>query len=232
MADDKIRIDIVQIKRGLKENLIRVLRGSLRPKDGEPIFELDTGKLKFGDGEHDYVDLEYFKTGDVEVADALNGQTLIYNAELDRWEAKNIADNQSIVFGQNGLKIAGYTGEAAQYGAAPVSTNGGIAWQQLPSDAQLAARLEEAAALVRQAGDYKAEAIAACQDAERAQAQTEQVRDLTIAMLNKKFWYGTQAEYIENVLNQNKLTEGTIYFIYDYDYDTFPDDTFVNINDD
>ena len=225
---DIIRIDVVQLKRGYKDNLIRVLQGALKPKDGEPIFEIDTGKLKFGDGIHDYIDLEYFKTGDVEVANALDGQILVYNATEDKWEPKNFVDGVTIEYGQSGLQIAGYTGEIDQQGAAPVSNNGGITWQQLLTDTQLETKLAEADELVRQAGQYKAQAIAAAQDASMARQQTEQIRDLFMDTLNKKFWYGTQAQYMEEVIAQDNLTEGTIYFIYDFDYDTFPEENLID----
>ena len=46
--------------------------------------------------------------------------------------------------------------------------------------------------------------------------------DATAALLGKKFWVGTQDEYITNVIGKGQLTEGTIYFVYDYDFNTFP----------
>ena len=79
-----MRIEVVQLKRGNRAALEAVLRGERKPADGEPIFEIDTGKLKFGDGQHNYVDLEYFRTGDVEIAWSLDGQILIYNEALDK----------------------------------------------------------------------------------------------------------------------------------------------------
>ena len=79
-----MRIEVVQLKRGNRAALEAVLRGERKPADGEPIFEIDTGKLKFGDGQRDYIDLEYFRTGDVEIAGSLDGQILIYNEALDK----------------------------------------------------------------------------------------------------------------------------------------------------
>ena len=79
-----MRIEVVQLKRGNRAALEAVLRGERKPADGEPIFEIDTGKLKFGDGQHDYIDLEYFRTGGVEIAGSLDGQILIYNESLDK----------------------------------------------------------------------------------------------------------------------------------------------------
>ena len=79
-----MRIEVIQLKRGEKKALEAVLRGERKPADGEPIFETNTGKLKFGDGQQDYIDLEYFRTGDVEIAGSLDGQILIYNESLDK----------------------------------------------------------------------------------------------------------------------------------------------------
>ena len=60
-------IQKIQLKRGTKNVLDLVLKNSNRPASGEPIYELDTGKLKIGDGIHDYADLAYF------------GKKLVYN---------------------------------------------------------------------------------------------------------------------------------------------------------
>ena len=79
-----MRIEVIQLKRGEKKALEAVLRGERKPADGEPIFETDTGKLKFGDGQRDYIKLEYFKAKDIEIAGSLDRQILIYNESLDR----------------------------------------------------------------------------------------------------------------------------------------------------
>lgn len=55
-------IQKIQLKRGTKNVLELVLKNSNRPASGEPIYELDTGKLKIGDGIHDYADLAYFRS--------------------------------------------------------------------------------------------------------------------------------------------------------------------------
>ena len=60
-------IQKIQLKRGAKNILELVLKNSNRPASGEPIYELDTGRLKIGDGIHDYIDLAYF------------GKKLVYN---------------------------------------------------------------------------------------------------------------------------------------------------------
>ena len=66
-------IQKIQLKRGAKNVLDLVLKNSNRPASGEPIYELDTGKLKIGDGIHDYADLAYF----VSIAST---QKLVYNS--------------------------------------------------------------------------------------------------------------------------------------------------------
>ena len=74
-----MRIEVIQLKRGEKKALEAVLRGERKPADGEPIFETNTGRLKFGDGQHNYDELEYFKAKDIEIVGSLDGQILIYN---------------------------------------------------------------------------------------------------------------------------------------------------------
>ena len=60
-------IQKIQLKRGTKKVLDLVLKDSNRPASGEPIYELDTGRLKIGDGINDYAKLAYF------------GKKLVYN---------------------------------------------------------------------------------------------------------------------------------------------------------
>lgn len=75
-------IQKIQFKRGLKVNLENLLVGDNKPTVAEPIYELDTGKLKLGDGIHDYKDLPYLSgdASDIVVQDPLDGQTLLYDA--------------------------------------------------------------------------------------------------------------------------------------------------------
>ena len=79
-----MRIEVIQLKRGNKDTLEAVLCGERKPADGEPIFEIDTGKLKFGDGQRDYKDLDYFGAHNIEITGSLDGQILIYNESLDK----------------------------------------------------------------------------------------------------------------------------------------------------
>ena len=219
-----MRIEVVQLKRGNRDALEAVLRGERKPADGEPIFEIDTGKLKFGDGQHNYIDLEYFRTGDVEIAGSLDGQILIYNESLDKWEPKNLADNQSIEYTQDGLRIAGFGPD--KQGASPVvnvvDNKGEIVWKQAITDETLDAKVNLAKEAATSAGQSAANALRDAGLAKQYAEQAEQFRDLTAQLLGDKFWFGTRAEYETEIIGQHQLKEGTIYFIRDYDWENFP----------
>lgn len=62
MADNTIKL--LQLKRGNKEALERMLVDDNKPKSGEPIWEIDTNKLKMGNGVDNYIDLPYISSGD------------------------------------------------------------------------------------------------------------------------------------------------------------------------
>lgn len=219
-----MRIEVIQLKRGIKEALEAVLRGERKPADGEPIFEIDTGKLKFGDGQHNYDELEYFKAKDIEIAGSLDGQILIYNESSGKWEPKNLADNQSIEYTQEGLRIAGFGPD--KKGASPVvnvvDNKGEIVWKQAITDETLDAKVNLANEAAYSAGQSAANALQAMNDAQKYAGQAEQFRDLTAQLLNDKFWFGTRAEYETEIIGQHQLKEGTIYFIRDYDWENFP----------
>ena len=215
-----MRIEVIQLKRGNKAALEAVLRGERKPADGEPIFEIDTGKLKFGDGQHNYVDLEYFRTGDVEIAGSLDGQILIYNESLDKWEPKAFTDDKSIEYSDDGLKIVGFGPD--KQGAGPIVNDGRIIWKQAITDETLDAKVNIANEAAYSAGQSAANALRDAGLAQQAAGQAEQFRDLTAQLLGDKFWFGTRAEYETEIIGQNQLKEGTIYFIRDYDWDNFP----------
>lgn len=59
------KITSIQFKRGTKQALTAILQGSSKPLKGEPIWEIDTNRLKIGDGENDYSSLPY-ATGEAE----------------------------------------------------------------------------------------------------------------------------------------------------------------------
>ena len=180
-----MRIGVIQLKRGNKEALEAVLRGERKPADGEPIFETDTGKLKFGDGQQDYIDLEYFKAKDIEIAGSLDGQILIYNESSDKWEPKAFADDKSIEYSDGGLQIAGF-GEDKQ-GAGPVVNDGRIIWKQAITDETLDAKVNLAEEAANRAGQHEATALKAVDAAQKAAGQAEQFRDLTAQLLGDKF---------------------------------------------
>ena len=46
-----IEISTIQLKRGNRDDLNRVLRGDKKPARGEPIWEIDYMTMKIGDGE-------------------------------------------------------------------------------------------------------------------------------------------------------------------------------------
>ena len=219
-----MRIEVIQLKRGEKKALEAVLRGERKPADGEPIFEIDTGKLKFGDGQQDYIDLEYFKAKDIEIAGSLDGQILIYNESSGKWEPKKLADNQSIEYTQDGLRIAGFGTD--KQGASPVvnvvNNKGEIVWKQAITDETLDAKVAIANEAMTHAEQFKDTALHAAGLAQQAAGQAEQFRDLTAQLLGDKFWFGTRAEYETEIIGQHQLKEGTIYFIRDYDWDNFP----------
>lgn len=52
-------ISTIQVKRGTKAALEKVLRGDSKPLSGELIYETDTNKIKVGDGVNDYVSMPY-----------------------------------------------------------------------------------------------------------------------------------------------------------------------------
>ena len=219
-----MRIEVIQLKRGNKETLEAVLRGERKPADGEPIFEIDTGKLKFGDGQRDYKDLGYFGADNIEITGSLDGQILIYNKSLDKWEPKNLADNQSIEYSDGGLQIAGF-GKDKQ-GASPVvnvvDDKGEIVWKQAITDETLDAKVNLANEAATRAGQSAANALRDAGLAQQYAGQAEQARNATISLLNDKFWFGTRAEYETEIIGQHQLKEGTIYFIRDYDWENFP----------
>ena len=180
-----MRIEVIQLKRGNKVALEAVLRGERKPADGEPIFEADTGKLKFGDGQHNYVDLEYFRTGDVEIAGSLDGQILIYNESSGKWEPKAFADDKSIEYSDGGLQIAGFGTD--KQGAGPIVNDGRIIWKQAITDETLDAKVNLAEEAATRAGQSEANALRDAGLAQQYAGQAEQARNATISLLNDKF---------------------------------------------
>ena len=184
-----MRIEVIQLKRGNKDILEAVLCGERKPADGEPIFEIDTGKLKFGDGQRDYKDLDYFGAHNIEITGSLDGQILIYNESSGKWEPKNLADNQSIEYSDGGLQIAGFGKD--KHGASPVvnvvNNKGEIVWKQAITDETLDAKVNLANEAAHSAGQSAANALRDAGLAQQAAEQAKQFRDLTAQLLDDKF---------------------------------------------
>ena len=176
--------------------------------------------MKFGDGQHNYIDLEYFRTGDVEIVGSLDGQILIYNESSGKWEPKAFADDKSIEYSDDGLQIVGFGPD--KQGAGPIVNEGRIIWKQAITDETLDAKVEEAQQAADNAKQFASQTLIDACKAEKAAKKAEQARDATVALLGEKFWFGTRAEYETEVIGQNQLKEGTIYFIRDYDWENFP----------
>ena len=187
-----MRIQVVQLKRGLKQDLERLLVGQNRPAAGEPIFELaqgdDGNKLKIGDGIHNYVDLPYIGGGDIVIEDALDGQIIIYNGTTKKWEAKDLADNKSIEYGADGLQIKNFDDTKTNVTPVYIDENQGLKWQQAVSPAALDEKVEAASTSAYEASQYAATAQIESGKATQAAGQAKQFRDATEELIGKKFW--------------------------------------------
>lgn len=217
-----MKITSIQIKRGSKDSLIRVLRGDNKPKDGEPIWEIDTGKLKFGDGIHNYEDLEYFNTGDIEIEDALDGNILIYDAAQDKWVPHPLADNKSIEYKEDGLQLVGFNPSELAEGLSPIINDGKIGWHVAATQKTIDDAVALAEGYAYNASQSATNASISEGNASTYATQAERYKNDTAELISKKFWFGTRAEYETEIIGQGKLKEGTIYFIRDYDWETFP----------
>ena len=118
------------------------------------------------------------------------------------------------------MQIAGFGPD--KQGAGPIVNEGRIIWKQAVTDDVLDAKVAIANEAAYRAGQSEANALRDAGLAEKAAKQAEQFRDLTAQLLGDKFWFGTRAEYETEIIGQNQLKEGTIYFIRDYDWDNFP----------
>lgn len=197
MATKRVKA-IIQFRRGESEDWVKynpILR------QGEPGFETDTGKLKMGDGETEWNNLPYISGGSdvpIYVTDPTDGQVLLYNAETDRWENFNLADENSIIYlNENGLSLKGYE-EATQGQMLVKDENLGLTWVNPVSDATLQEAVQQARESATQAGTSAV--VAGNYAGEAIQAAAE---------VKRKFWYGTMAEY--NALET--IYRDTIYVI-------------------
>ena len=97
-------IQSIQFKRGNRRSLEAVLRGDKRPLPGEPIWEIDSGKLKIGDGKRDYVDLPYISgSADVESAMAHRPNDVRLLKNMNCFYAKKIEKLESELAEMRGI---------------------------------------------------------------------------------------------------------------------------------
>ena len=209
----KVSIERIQFKRGEKSALEAYLVGDRIPKNGEPIFETDTNRMKFGDGVRAYVDLPYFN-----VSTAMNfsitlpkaENALIYNSATASWENKSLYDGKSItrdVISDAGLTLVGYG--AASEGQMPVKGANGLVWVDPLTESTLSQYVTHASSASQSASNASASANTYAAKTAASAIRAEKARDETIEAVNNKFWWGSPDEY--NALTE--IMEGTIYFL-------------------
>lgn len=145
---------------------------------------------------------------DVEIIDPEAKDVLLYDDEHGVWKNYKLVDDNSLIYlnENGGLSIKHY--EDARQGQMLVKDEReGLYWVDPVSDDSLQRATEQAEASARQAGtsavhagNYAADALRSAMDAEETYAKVE-----------RKFWYGTMAEY--NALEEIYPT--TIYVILD-----------------
>ena len=197
MAIQKRIKAVIQFRRGTEQEWINV---NPTPRIGEPCFSTDVGRVKIGDGEKKWSELDYIggEGTDFYIEDPEGGQILLYNAETERWENYNLADEDSIIYlTDKGLSLKGYK-EATQGQMLVKDTTLGLAWVNPLSDATL----QEA---VQQANDAASRASGSAITAGNYAGQAIQAA----AEVQRKFWYGTMDEY--NALQT--IYRDTIYVI-------------------
>ena len=158
---DSVKIQTIQFKRGTKANLERrLIAGDLGvPAAGEPVYEIDTKKLKIGNGTDAYIDLPYISGSgatalgdltDVVFQNPLDGQVLYFNGT--NWVNRDIQTD----------------------------LNNAVAAAQLARDT--------AQSYQNQAGTYAANASSSANAADTAATRAEAAYDATTAFVNHKFW--------------------------------------------
>ena len=215
MSND-IKIKTIQFKRGNKEALETKLTSKELgvPAAGEPIFETDTGQLKIGDGVRPYKDLDYIKgtRDDIPnfmIQDPLSNQILLYDATLQSWVNKDLADKESIIYlAERGLTIKGY--DTAKQGYMLVKDQKeGLAWVKPLDQSILLEQVAVAESAKNQAGTYATQAGNSAISAETSAKLSSRINQQTMNWVNNKFWWGTLEEY--NALTS--IDPGTFYFI-------------------
>lgn len=206
-------ISTIQFKRGtksaLEKNLISSKLGVLL--QGEPAFEVDTGKLKIGDGLTDYPELGYIESDDKRfvIHDPVANQVLLYDEALGKWVNKDLTDENSLVYlDNNGLTIKGYN-EAKQGQILTKDAEAGLIWKNPVDTTQLNEAVAAATAKATEASNAALAANNSAVDADRSAKTSEIINQQTMNFVNEKFWWGTLEEY--NKLES--ITEGTIYLV-------------------
>lgn len=170
--------------------------------EGEPAYSTDIGRVKIGDGEKHWSEIEYLSGGGHDesfyIEDPVDGQILLYNAETERWQNYKLADENSIIYlDEDGLSLKGYDG-ATQGQMLVKDEHNGLAWINPVSDSSLQEAATSAQASAIQAGSSAVVAGNYAGDAIRAAEAVE-----------NKFWFGTIDEY--NALDT--IHRSTIYVI-------------------
>lgn len=193
MAESQ-KIKNIQFKRGRKAALESKLTSANSSilKAGEPAFESDTGKLKIGDGIHDYLDLQYIGGANSSddrfiIMDPKSNQILIYDEESQKWLNKDLADKESIIYlSSRGLTIKGY--DTAKAGQMLVKDDtDGLSWQNALTDADLRNAVQEAANSSKLASDYATNAGNEAVKATQAASTASRINEQTMNYVNNKF---------------------------------------------
>ena len=222
MPNTDLEIKNIQFKRGKKAVLEEKLTPEKLgvPKNGEPIYETDTRKLKIGDGTTSYKDLPYFGENGTAIdipnfiiQDSLDdNQVLLYDAEQKAWINKNLADTESIIYlAARGLTIKGYD-EAEQGYMLVKDQTKGLVWVKPLGTDQLNSAVSVAESHASTAGDYAQQAGNAAIRAEKAEGNAKTINNQTMSFVNEKFWWGTADEYNAEIA-ENGLNPETFYFI-------------------
>ena len=207
-------ISSIQFKRGLKENLIAKLTATALGvlKDGEPCWELDTNKIKIGDGKSDYADLPYL-TGSSDtqfvITDPIDSQVILYDATTKQWVNKSLADDEAIIYLKNsGLTLKGYE-EASQGQMLVKDATKGLAWVNPTSTQELQQYVSQAQTAAAQANNYSSAAGTSATEAATSATTAQTINAKTMEWFNEKFWWGTLSEYNE----LTSINKDTFYFI-------------------
>lgn len=218
MTEQDVKIKTIQFKRGLKESLEAKLIPEILgiPLIGEPIFEMDTGRLKIGDGINSYKDLPYLNGSSENenlprfiIQDPLSNQVLLYDDSLQAWVNKDLADTQSIIYlNERGLTIKGYDEAQQGYMLVKDETNG-LTWVKPLDDTLLQQHVAAAENAKNQATTYSTQAGNSAVAAELSAQQANRINQQTMNWVNNKFWWGDIDEY--NALTS--IDPETFYFI-------------------